>query len=810
MVYTDVHHPSLVELARAGNFQAIAHWLNSALMPHGMRAYVGGIRPGCLKVVVEFSLAPKHTDSDQWRSQLIRLICHRVWKLNSAQIEGIRIAGKLAHEKAVLWEEGVRVISPARRARKQRSQQLRTQLRQAAQQRSQLKTMRSMLISGPPIFAFVFGCVLGFSKAPSQETNAIASSSRPKADSSPNPTLRPNTVQTALETVPVLKHDRVSDPNDPTVTLMFAGDVTLSDYFADAIGQDYERTFAHMDEYRKADLGMANLENPLTRATIPLPDKKFNFKANPDAVKVLTSGGISLVSLANNHTMDYQEPGLMETLETLNKAGIEHVGAGRDLKEARRPEIIDIKGQRVAYFGYYGADFESAGETTPGTNYADEQRIAEDIKAVRSQVDWVIVNYHWGEELATHPADWQVNLAHFTVDQGADVVVGHHPHVLQGAEIYKGRPIAYSMGNFIFGGNPRSDYDTAVLKIGLKDKQMKVEFLPVEVRGYQPQVAVDRSAQILNQLADLSSAFQQPLRSPIALNARPGVPETSAATSIEQPAQPTITNSPQLPVMSSPVQTVPPAIAPLETVTPKTATPESVTPNNVTPRTATPESVTPNNVTPENITPETAAPAPGARESVKLTPFPRQKHPGFANPTDSFTTSPNRTSLDSIQPGTNNFKGASPSSDSMVPAREPVQPSPASSPDPDHASLPNNRILSFVLSPQRQAASVSPVLPHSPVLPQNLALAQQPHHSPFETQPSAKPQPEAQPSAKPQPETHQAAKPRPAKLQAAKLQTEKRQSEKPQPVKPQDDWVASEHVGAELIPDVSLLAAMAW
>jgi poly-gamma-glutamate synthesis protein (capsule biosynthesis protein) len=213
--------------------------------------------------------------------------------------------------------------------------------------------------------------------------------------------------------VSVVKHDRVPDPKDPTVTLTFAGDVTLSDHFADAIGKDYERTFANMDEYRKADLGMVNLENPLTRATIPLPDKQFNFKADPDAVKVLTSGGISLVNLANNHAMDYQEPGLVETIDTLKQAGIAHVGAGRNVKEARRPEIIDVKGQRVAYFGYYGADFESASETRAGTNYADEQRIAEDIKAVRSQVDWVIVNYHWGEELATHPADWQINLAHF-------------------------------------------------------------------------------------------------------------------------------------------------------------------------------------------------------------------------------------------------------------------------------------------------------------------------------------------------------------------------------------------------------------
>ncbi|MBW4469466.1 MAG: CapA family protein [Stenomitos rutilans HA7619-LM2] len=707
MVYTDnLRHPSLVELARAGNFQAIAHWLNDVLMPHGIRAHVGGIRPGCLKVLIELPLSSAQqnlTEAD--RSQLIRFICHRIWKLNSAQIEGIRIAGKLMQEQAVLWEQSVRVISPARRARKQRSHQLRTQLRQAAQQRSQLKTMRSLLISGPPIFAFVFGCVLGFSKAPSEQTNAIASSSLPKAPPSPSPSLRPDTVQAALETVPVVKHDQVPDPNDPTVTLAFAGDVTLSDHFADAIGQDYERTFANMDAYRKADLGMVNLENSMTRATTPLPDKKFNFKANPDAVKVLTSGGISLVNLANNHAMDYQEPGLLETLETLDKAGIERVGAGRDVKEARRPEIIDVKGQRVAYFGYYGADFESAGENRAGTNYADEQRIAEDIKAVRSQVDWVIVNYHWGEELATHPADWQVNLAHYTIDQGADVVVGHHPHVLQGAEIYKGRPIAYSMGNFIFGGNPRSDYDTAILKVALKDRQMKVEFVPVEVRGYQPRVASERSAQILNQIADLSSGFQEPMRSPVALDARPTASATTAITPTEQPStQPSsITTSPtEMPIAPQPS--------------------------------------------------ESASPVPEAQEGTRSTPSQKQKKSGFANPTDSFITSPSRTPLDAVQPNTP-LQGVSPSSDSMVPATEPTQPeaAPVDSAPTEHSARPSGTMLSSASTSSQPSAAI------------NVS------HSKANVQPS--------------PNGHS---------------------------KRKTDWAASERVGADLIPDVSLLAAMAW
>ena len=518
-------------------------------------------------------------------------------------------------------------------------------------------------------------------------------------------------------------------------------------------------TFANMDVYRRADLGMINLENPLTRATIPLPDKKFNFKANPDSVKVLTSGGVSLVNLANNHAMDYQEPGLLETLETLNKAGIEHVGAGRDVKEARRPEIIDVKGQRVAYFGYYGADFESAGETKAGTNYADEQRIAEDIKAVRNQVDWVIVNYHWGEELATHPADWQINLAHFTIDQGADVVVGHHPHVLQGAEIYKGRPIAYSMGNFIFGGNPRSDYDTAVLKIALKDKQMKVEFVPVEVRGYKPQVASDRSAQILNQIADLSSEFQQPMRSPVALDIRPGMPVNAA---VATPFTPTTAPSPT--VQSPTVD---------ETAVPKLATPtEPAAEPPVQPANSTESSqpVAPSAAPSNANAPELTAPEanPSARAIDQLTPFQKKAHSGFAKPSASFITSPNRDSLDSAQSAPDKAQEAQPPSDSMVPTAEPVQPD--ASATPDHSALPSDRWLSAVPSAQRQI----------------------PTHQPVATRVAS----DSSARSQDNPKKTQAPRSKPSKHQRSRQVT--------------SDWVASEHVGAELIPDVSLLAAMAW
>jgi len=692
MVYANhPYQPSMAELARAGNFQAIAYWINRSLSPYGMRAHVGGERLGCLKVLLELQASPTHQEAaEQWREDLVRFICHCIWTLNSARIEGVRIAAWIANEPEIRWEQSVRVISPARRKKQQQAKTLSYQIQQTTSRKAQLKAARSILMTGPLLFAFVFGGVLGFLKAPVDQTNAAAAPSQPNGGSS-TAVDRPDTVQAALETVPVMKHTKATALNDPTVTLMFAGDVTLAESFTDAIGKDYGRVLAAMDEYRHADLAMVNLENPLTHANTALPGKQFNFKADPDSVKVLTDGGVDLVTLANNHTMDYQESGLRETIETLDRAGVQHIGAGQNVKEARRPDIIDVKGQRVAYLGYYGADFEVAGEQTAGTNYAEETRIAADIQAIRSQVDWIVVNFHWGEELATHPADWQQQLARFTIDQGADVVVGHHPHVLQGAEIYKGRPIAYSLGNFIFGGNSRRDYDTAVLKVALKDKQMKVEFLPVEVRNYQPKVVSgDRGAEILRQIDDRSSGFQAPMRSPAILDARrsPEGLSTSPATDATTPLSPS----------ASPV---PPA-APTDNVAPSTA-------------------------------PNPAAIADPATPSPSATPATPAKPSNFA-PKDSFINAPGRTPFTSITPETK-LPGESNPPTPDAPQPEPAEPTNTSALPPTQA--------------QQQLASEQPIADVAPA-------------------------------------------------------TSDRQSDH------QAAWTTAGQVGSALVPDVSLMAAMAW
>jgi poly-gamma-glutamate capsule biosynthesis protein CapA/YwtB (metallophosphatase superfamily) len=682
-----LHNRSSVQLARRGHPRAIADWLNQTLLPYGIFAYPGRPKkPGQLRLLLEFQFSEHQQPQGNWHEALIRFICHQIWQLNSPMVEGLRISARFFDQpKNIIWRQSIRIITPALRQRKQK-QHLKYRIHETTRHKNRLRRARIILVGGPAAAAVMVGGVLGYSRAPKEQTEAAAVTSLQNQ----LPT-RPDTVRTALETVPVVKHNQVTNAKDPTVTLMFAGDVTFADNFKDVIGKNYKKPFANLDEYRQADLSMVNLENPLTRANNPMPDKQFNFKADPESVKVLEDGGVDIVNLANNHTMDYQADGLKETLQTLDKAGIQYVGAGKDLTEARRPKIIDVKGQRVAYLSYWGDEY-AADVNKPGVNSIQETRIAEDIKAIRNQVDWVIVNYHWGQELAEAPADWQVKLGRFTIDQGADVVVGHHPHVLQGAEIYRGRPIAYSLGNFIFGGNSRTDYDTAVLKVALKDKQMKVEFLPVEVKDYQPKIAQgSQGNQILQKLTQLSATFTQPMNNSVVLDAR-----------TLPPPPPTVSPSPANPAAGS--------------TTPSTTTPSTTTPSINTP---TIDSLAPGSPSlspsplPNDLEPTLPSiPSQGAFQSPSAVP---PTTPGSSAP-DPTTPSTSPSSTDTTDP--NYYPSpVEPGSVDILPGYGEVQPPSSTSPDRTTSNQDSATDVKQTALPTDAQTS------HDATAPDNVALA---------------------------------------------------------------------------------------
>ena len=541
MVYqeADRNELSRVELAQGGHLPSLSWWLNQRLAPHSLQAKLSYVKPGYIRLVLAIRPAFKEDPrTPAFKKRIIRYLCHQLWILNSDVLDGAYVVAAYAGKPGILWKQSVRIVSPARRSflelnalesksnssvqdlAERSEQQTQRKSRQASpqktsQQKQQFQAMRSLLVSGSSAAAFVIGCWLGYADAPPEQTAASArgASSGALVQQSNGQTQ----VKAALETVPIIQHKATS--SDQAVNLLFGGDVALTHSYSDKVGRDHQWSFSQLPELREADISMVNLEAPFTQQNQALPGKKFNFKAPPENIQVLQNGGIDIVNLANNHTMDYQGSGLSDTLATLDKAGIQSVGAGTDIKNARRPIVMEVKGQKVAYLGYYDADLHAATASSPGTNPRHNDRVAADIKALRSQVDWIVVNYHWGEELAKYPGDWQIDLARFTVDQGADLVVGHHPHVLQGAEVYKGRPIVYSLGNFIFGGKAVSDYDTAALKVSLKEQQMKVEFLPVQVRNFQAKVVNGQSGQqILSQITNVSDIFQLPMTSAMTLD----------------------------------------------------------------------------------------------------------------------------------------------------------------------------------------------------------------------------------------------------------------------------------------------------
>lgn len=561
MTYSQAFNTNpLFELARSGNFQAISEWINQELIPQGIYARVNRENTGSLQVLVEFQQEPP-------AENLIKFICHQLWQLNSPVVEGVKILGRFYGSPHILWKQSVKIVTPARRQKRQREKSW-----------IRFQTFRALLLMGSTLAAFIMGCWVSYHEVLVRNVSNQNSHHQAMLISSPPPK-RTDQVQAALEKVNISRHKQVNYPQDPTITLMFGGDVNMSHHFAQVNGQNHQLPFANFPEYRDADLAMVNLENPLTKSQAIQPGEKMNFKADPSYVNVLTEGGIDIVNLANDQTMNYGKEGFQETLDTLNKSGILPVGAGRNAQEARQPRIVEVKGKRIAYLGYADSDLDVAKENSAGINGRQNDQIAADIRAIRDQVDWVVVNFHWGVELANYPGDWQIDLARFTIDQGADLVVGHHPHVLQGAEIYQGRPIIYSLGNFIFGGNPRSEYDTATLKVSLKRDRMKVEFLPVEVKNYQAQVAKGEKGQaILKHIAEISTIFDQPMKSPVVLDVRKNAivpaPTSTPILEVQAPtASPTtVSNSADVPPILNPsvqkdIELTPPITA-TEPITP--------------------------------------------------------------------------------------------------------------------------------------------------------------------------------------------------------------------------------------------------
>ncbi len=592
------------QMAADGYFQAIAYWLNERLVPQNVYAQVLADEvPGRLRILIEFERAPQ-------AERLVRFVCDRLYQLNSDVIEGVHLIVCALGAGKIEWERSVRIPTASERATKKLRQKAQvaqpdaiasTVFESSPSQRArqvmqgQFKFFRAALVCGSAIAAFFFGGVseLIFSHrlsvASLRETRseirsethsetrnqtetpalpwygeapALDFSQASEVSFRPASRFKGRTVEAALETVSVIPHNRVADPSDPTVTLLFGGDLSLNDFIFEN-ASDVDQLFSELDIYQKADVAMVGLVEPLAYASTSLQED-FYRRTRPQAAKALDAGGIDIVGLASEGTLLYGERGLDETLDNLDRQGIYRVGAGRTQKEAHRPEILEVKGQRIAYLGYNpdalkGADLDKAGVALPNSD--TRKHMVEDIRAIRPQVDWVVVNYRWGDILdaaedaaeapsetsetassatasglvarikASAPEDWQKSLAHEAVDAGADLVVGYHPSHIQGTEIYRDRAIAYSLGDVTFDNTAEQNHATSALKVSLRNQQMKVEFLPLTIQDAKLQLATgEQGANILQTIRKTSRTLAEPLRFPAVLKATPTSPDHSVVS----------------------------------------------------------------------------------------------------------------------------------------------------------------------------------------------------------------------------------------------------------------------------------------
>lgn len=277
-------------------------------------------------------------------------------------------------------------------------------------------------------------------------------------------------------------------------------------------GYDYpfEQTRALL---KQAQIVFGNLEGPLTDGGAADMSKRYVFRSPPDKVApALARAGFNIVSLANNHSLDYGPPGLENTRAALEKAGIRPVGAGRNEAEARTPIYMKADGATVAFLAYsltFPEEFW-AGPEKPGTAFGHEHLVRADVATARQKADIVVVSFHWGQEGKTELRDYQVQLAHAAIDAGASVVLGHHPHILQGVERYRQGVILYSLGNFTFGSFSNTATRSAIALLTFRDRQLsELRLVPINVKNaevvFQPRPLSGRDATaVIEQLQQMS------------------------------------------------------------------------------------------------------------------------------------------------------------------------------------------------------------------------------------------------------------------------------------------------------------------
>jgi len=302
-------------------------------------------------------------------------------------------------------------------------------------------------------------------------------------------------------------------PKPRPITITFVGDIMLASQVGGlAATRGAASLFSGVTSTLQADdLTIGNLECAVATCGSPA-NKKYTFRASPNVLPGLRKGGIDAVTLANNHSLDYGRAALLETMKHLREADLPWAGAGTDAASANRPVVLRAGRQTVALVGasrVLPTGDWIAGDHRPGVAATyDPALLLAAIRAARAKAGLVVVYVHWGTERMTRPHSYQRALARRCIDAGADLVVGSHPHVLQGFEYYRGKLIAYSLGNFVFNNRTRA---TAMLQTRFRGRALeRATVIPCWVVQYRPQIIGDARARLraIRNLEQLSYAVR--------------------------------------------------------------------------------------------------------------------------------------------------------------------------------------------------------------------------------------------------------------------------------------------------------------
>lgn len=360
------------------------------------------------------------------------------------------------------------------------------------------------------------------------EAREAVSYTRGPGDQSASARLAPALLRAPASEVPpsrdILSADQLEElfarEDEPPYSVIASGDIMLGGRSRRPIeehGPDYP--FAAVRPLlQRSPLVFGNLEGPFARRADKV-DRTYSYRVRPSLASALTRAGISVVTLANNHLLDCGREGVIETLDILEASGVAPLGAGCNEQCAHMPVIRQSGPWRIGLLGYYWNRRCAATAESPGAATDTHAELEADIGALRPHVDRIVVTFHWGIPYEREPLEADRAKARFAIDCGADAVIGHHPHILQPIEVYRERPIVYSVGNFAFGsGNSRAEG----LLVGLRFEpaDIIVDLYPLYVKNrdprvnYQPKLLSGGSASaILTRLAETSgSAASERLR----------------------------------------------------------------------------------------------------------------------------------------------------------------------------------------------------------------------------------------------------------------------------------------------------------